>query len=248
MFRIRFPYDEIAQHGREVQAEFIRQRGELLQVLGIQLLSKVKLAFEEKSRGGTGADGIKWKPLTANTLLRRLQKRGAVSGFKTHGGGFRNGQKGTVAKNSKTTKDILRSLETAGAIKINGAGKAGSIKKGTTFTVTNNAKRIDSVNVAGSKKTKTGKPRPSNSSHQIGVDTGLLRNSATPGYKGPDGKGGNVLDVSQHAVTVGFGRTYAEYFDRDRTLIPDPLPDDWMRELEQTVVKWTGDILSKELE
>lgn len=39
--------------------------------LGMVLLSKIRQDFETKSRGGTGEDGIKWVPLTKQTIANR---------------------------------------------------------------------------------------------------------------------------------------------------------------------------------
>jgi hypothetical protein len=86
------------------------------------------------------------------------------------------------------------------------------------------------------------------SRHEIGVDTGLQRSSAQPGFAAPDGKGGNVLDVSPQAVTVGYAREYSKYFDEKRPLFPETLPDAWEKQIEQTVEKWATEILQRELD
>ena len=74
---------------------------------------------------------------------------------------------------------------------------------------------------------------------QIGVDTGLLRNSSVPGFKG-DGEGGNLLevDLQSASVTVGFARSYAKFFDKDRPLIPTEAPKDWVEGAEEIVGDW----------
>jgi hypothetical protein len=43
---------------------------------GVAALSQVQQAFLIKSRGGTGADGIKWKPLSRKTIAGRRVTRG----------------------------------------------------------------------------------------------------------------------------------------------------------------------------
>jgi len=85
------------------------------------------------------------------------------------------------------------------------------------------------------KKTSSGKRRPAVGRTQIGVDTGLLRASAQPGFAGSDGRGGNVFALTPDSVTVGYGRNYAKYFDAARPLMPDPLPADWQKRLENIV-------------
>lgn len=79
---------------------------------------------------------------------------------------------------------------------------------------------------------------------QIGVDRGLLRNSATPGYAGPDGKGGNIFTVTGSRVTVGYGRSYADYFDAVRQLMPDDdnPPKAWVDGVDAIVQEWIDDI------
>lgn len=67
---------------------------------------------------------------------------------------------------------------------------------------------------------------------QIGVDTGMLRNSASPGFAG-DSEGGNIFEIQETAlsVTVGFGRQYARFFHARRPLLPDQFPDRWIEDL-----------------
>lgn len=44
--------------------------------IGIQLLSEIQQAFIEKSRGGTGSDGIRWQPLKRETIAQRRVGKG----------------------------------------------------------------------------------------------------------------------------------------------------------------------------
>lgn len=86
---------------------------------------------------------------------------------------------------------------------------------------------------------------------QIGVDTGIMRNSVTPGYKAPDGDGGNILEVSGNSVTVGYGREYAPWFDQGngrapaRPLMPEKMPQKWQESVEKVVDDWVQDIVSE---
>ncbi|HUQ70369.1 MAG TPA: hypothetical protein VM165_12640 [Planctomycetaceae bacterium] len=161
--------------GREMEAE---QR-EVLNTIGLQLLSFVQLDYSTKSTGGTGTDGISWKPLAASTIARK-QKRGK-----------RNDRR----------------------------------KKQTT---------------------KSGKARPGIGSTVIGIDTGLQRNSASPGFKAPGG--GNVLHVEGHTVTVGFGRSYSKYFDEQRKLMPTTLPAEWERACDAILTRWATKILAARID
>lgn len=56
--------------------------GQALQLrCAMALLSKIKQAFIAKSRGGTGEDGIRWKPLKRETIAQRRVSRSAAKGF-----------------------------------------------------------------------------------------------------------------------------------------------------------------------
>lgn len=81
--------------------------------------------------------------------------------------------------------------------------------------------------------------------HEIGVDTGLQRASAKPGFQGGDGEGGNVLKVEGHRVTVGYGRSYSKYFDEKRPLLPSTLPRVWVGRLEEQAEGWAEGIIRK---
>lgn len=97
------------------------------------------------------------------------------------------------------------------------------------------------------KTTKGGKPRPGAGSSAIGIDTGLQQSSASPGFKGPDGEGGNVLENDGTAVTVGYGREYSKHFDKDRPLLPETLPPQWEAKCEKQVSKIVEKIIRDEL-
>lgn len=77
------------------------------------------------------------------------------------------------------------------------------------------------------KTTKSGKAMPGAGSSAIGIDTGLQQASASPGFQGSDGKGGNIDIVTETSVTVGYGREYSGYFDAARPLLPTVLPEAW---------------------
>lgn len=86
---------------------------------------------------------------------------------------------------------------------------------------------------------------------QIGVDTGLMRNCVTPGYQAPDGRGGNILEISGSSVTVGYAREYAPYFDQGngrspaRPLMPETMPTAWQKSVESLVDDWARDVVSE---
>lgn len=93
------------------------------------------------------------------------------------------------------------------------------------------------------KTTKSGKPRPIGGTVSIGIDTGLQLSSASPGFNAAGG--GNIFRLTNTSITVGYGRSYSGYFDEVRPLLPDKLPDPWLKELEDIVGRWASELLKK---
>lgn len=174
--KVIFPASELTKGLGKISELINRRRADLLEILGVRLLSEAQRAFQQKSRGGTGSDGIKWKPLAEATIAHK-------------------GRRGKRNEKRKTTKG--------------------------------------------------GKARPGAGSSQIGVDTGLLRSSAQPGFKGSattkDGQqrtASNVFVVNERSVTVGYAREYAEYFDEVRPLMPEVMPVEWQRALDDSAQRF----------
>lgn len=183
-FTVKFPHAEIQRATKAAQAKMAQHQRDVLEAVGVKLLSFAKQDYRTKSRGGTGTDGITWKPLAAATIKR---------------------------------------------------------KNGTSTGKKNSKRRV----------TKGGKARPGIGSSAIGIDSGLQQNSASPGFKGPDPEGGltgNVLEVTETSVTVGFGRSYSEHFDAVRPLLPTTLPDAWREGCEEIVVRHGERIIGEELD
>lgn len=95
------------------------------------------------------------------------------------------------------------------------------------------------------KTTKSGKARPLGGTVAIGIDTGLQLSSASPGFNASGG--GNIFRLTSTSITVGYGRSYSQYFDQLRPLLPNALPEKWEQECEAIVGRWAQEILSKEL-
>lgn len=95
------------------------------------------------------------------------------------------------------------------------------------------------------KTTKSGKVRPTGGSVDIGRDTGLQLSSARPGFS--VGGGGNIFRLTNTSVTVGYGMSYSKYFDEDRALLPDKVPDPWVAQLEAIVGRWAEAIMKGRL-
>ncbi len=106
--------------------------------------------------------------------------------------------------------------------------------------------RAGTILSKGKAKSKTGNVSPG--AHEIGVNTGFQKNSAQPGYQGPDAKGGNIDKVlDEDSLLIGFGRSYSQYFDKHRPLLPEVIPPEWLEKLEQLISKDGGQILADEL-
>lgn len=175
MFTIKFPIEAIRKKLNKCKARIEREQRDLAEAVGVKLLSFAQQDYRTKSRGGTGTDGITWKPLKPAKIAQK--------------------------------------------------------------------------NLRGSKRktTKGGKARPGIGASAIGIDTGLQLASASPGFKGSDGQGGNVLEVTETSVTVGYGREYSQRFDAARPLLPTTLPDKWREACEDITNRRISKILNEEL-
>lgn len=77
MFKIKSPFFRLAQQTRDAREQIVSRRRELLLLLGTMLLEKVQEAFNTKSHGERGEDGVKWrpnKPATIRAKQRRVKR------------------------------------------------------------------------------------------------------------------------------------------------------------------------------
>lgn len=207
--KIKINLKEVTQAIREetnlTQKAIREERPALLKALGIQLLSLSRIDYETKGRGGTGVDGIAWKPLAPSTIEQK-NRRGKK-------------QSGTAAKAAEKT--------------LKGRKRGGQTRK---------AKAAKAF-------------LRSAASTQIGVDTGMQRASSAPGFRGGGGtkangkpgkgSGGNLFDLKPDAVTVGYLRSYSQYFDAVRPIFPTELPGPWNKELELILKDWMDRIINE---
>lgn len=77
-FSVRTPSDKIRAKLRRAKVAFGNQQRPALEAIGVAVLSQSQQAYRVKSRGGTGSDGIKWKPLAASTIAKK-NRRGKVN-------------------------------------------------------------------------------------------------------------------------------------------------------------------------
>jgi hypothetical protein len=226
---VRFPERELIKAVDAVTAALDEARKATLELIGTQLLEFSQLDYQAKSHGGTGDDGVRWAPITVGTVLARERKAGHIKSKKKPGA---KKSVVTIAKTRKENKKHYAALANAGVSFRRGgkeASKNDRHKAGTT---------VHASAAVRNKQIATG-------SYQIGIDTGLQANSARPGYVTPDGKGGNVLKLTDTEVTIGYGRSYSEYFDRHRKLLPEIMPAEWIEALEEIVAHEGGRVVQQ---
>lgn len=235
MATVHFPTAELTDAVDAVTAAIEQHRKDTFEILGVQLLQFIQLAYIDKSHGHLAEDGISWEPIQVATILGRLRKAGHIE---THRHKF--DQRQTYHKVVRTVKrnaELFAELEAAG-VEIRD-------KKGKRVSA---AKRHRAGNVLHvDAETRKAKVTVSPGAYQIGIDTGLQFNSASPGFAGPDGKGGNVFLQDEISFTVGFGRNYSKYFDRHRKLIPEVLPEAWQEKLEELAAERSAKIIESTL-
>ena len=250
-----FPFEELNAAADKAALDMLRSRREVLDVLGIQLLSFAQEAYVAKARGGTGSDGIQWDWIQAGTLLARMRRAGhlvrpGVKNKKNTVGpkaaGLTQfmqikqpgGKKNEAAR--KANNSVFRRLASSGVIKATTSGKGDArFKTGSVIGIVKDKK------TGSTKETLRKRISPSGGGYEIGVDTGMQRSSAQPGYTGRDGKGGNVKKIDGDTLTVGFGRNYSEYFDEKRALFPVKLPQEWLDDLEEMAAQHGADIIER---
>lgn len=243
--QVQFPTNQLTGAADAAALALFQERKKLLEVVGIQLLQYAQLDYVIKARGGTGSDGIAWAPLQVATILARLRRKAGhlkavpIKDAKLHSSipvGKTQKQVLVVARTVKANQKLFNQLVGAGVqfhnpktgkaiIGDRARYKAGTVLSGTTKNAS-----------------KTVKQTPG--SYEIGVDTGLQRSSARPGFMASDSLGGNVQQMEADSITVGFGRSYSAAFDKHRKLFPEILPVAWVEELQAMVAEAGGQVIA----
>lgn len=156
--------------------------------LGVQLLSKIQQDFITKSQGGTGEDGIKWPPLSPETIARRRlgpADRKALT-IKARA------PKLTESQRRKQEKDIRKRAQLM------------QVKFGMGTKQAMGLARAQ-VEAAGRKAglIKSKKAYLSAREVQILIDTSELFRSLSPGVDGPSGAPGQIFKSLPGRVIVG---------------------------------------------
>lgn len=233
---VKFPESQLSQTADAIALSIYNARRDLLEVLGVQLLSFAQEAYDVKSQGGVGDDGIQWKPIKVSTLLARLHRAGHLVDRDRHHTPVPKAvpvnkrqvyvQQVTKKGATKHNKELFDALSDAGLTFHN--RKSGKLLKA--------GKRNQSGAFIGHVDKETMRNEVAVGGYMIGVDTGLQRASGTPGYKA---NANQIFDINDKGVTVGYGMKYSKFFARKRKLFPDILPDAWMKTLEELAGKET---------
>jgi hypothetical protein len=236
--RIDLPIDKIRDKLQDAEAAIQDANDELLEAIGIAALSDIQQDYRIKARGGNGADGEPWAPIQVGTLLRRMRRVKAIGKLKPNDVKKTNEalksslakKVGSVFRLNKANKfhdKTLHTLFKMGAIvHLNvkqGKGKAAHAV-GSTFGI-NKGKKTNTV-----KETLRKTITPQAGGYEIGIDRGLQINTLQPGAVGNDGPN---MTIQGKAVVIGAAMVYSEGFDKDRPIIPDPLPKAWMENYQE---------------
>ena len=213
--------------------------------LGIAALSDIKADFVRKSRGGTGEDGVKWKPLSPKTLAySRRFGPGEKAALKRAAGlnqGHRFAPVGT---------GLLSSAQLA-SWKRHYAGNLSWLQKTKPLSEAKQIAAAIAWNRVKAEGAKTKLEVFGNRPHEILRDTGVLLNSLSPGqiggsgtnYSKPSGEGGpeQVFTMLANGVIVGTTVKYAAVHQEGSTkrniparpFLPKKTPQQWMQ-------RWMG--------
>ena len=202
--------------------------------VGYTMLSLVKLDFEEKGRGRSGADGEKWKPLSKHYLAyqRPVTGRKPPKAGK-HAPGGKDGFL-TKAQLKRWRQIYARNLARFAVDMDLAAAKARAAA--IAWTVLKQQGAQTKLEVFGNRQVGV--------DYQIGVNSGAMRNSLTPGQLNESGVDATyaaadesqVFEETQSSVVVGSGMAYAGAFHKLRKLWPDTFPDDWWEEITGAIV------------
>lgn len=198
-------------------------------VAGVSVLGHVQRDYETKSRHGTGEDGIQWKDLSPKTIEARVRRRA-------------NAQK--IVEERRQLAAEIRGILHGGLTPRAKRGKGKAVSKEDAVRALREkrealSRKLDSMVIAEM------------SQYQIGVDQGLQRASAAPGFNDPaktwrlnppDDKGQNLFQVNGNTVTLGYSRSYSEAFDSERPIFPEQLPTSWKEDADEAVDDWMSGI------
>lgn len=182
--------------------------------IGVAALSQIQQDFITKSRGGTGRDGIKWKPLKRETIAARRTTRGELKSLGVSG---------------KRTRGLLTPAEDKLWRQIFGSRLAR-----LRFHMGEGAARAMAAQIAWAELKRRGAKTKlevlGGRVVMIGRDTGRMFRSFAPGVDDqPSGEAEQVFETPPGSVIVGSNVPYFARFNRDRPCWPTDgtLPPAW---------------------
>lgn len=201
-------------------------RGLQLRV-GVALLSRVQQAFVVKSRGGTGDDGIKWKPMKPASIA---QRRTTAAERRQLGIGGRNRTRGLLTPTQDRRWRKIFGSRKAALIARYGMSEAAASARAAQI-----AWAVLKAEGAQTKLAVLG-------GRQVDIcrDTGRYFRSLSPGVDDqPSGADGQVFDVPPGRVIVGTNVAYAGRQAKLRPLWPagGRLPAAWWAFLLRVAVR-----------
>lgn len=192
---------------------------------GVAFLSEVQQAFLEKSRGGTGADDVKWPPLSKKYLAygRRLgpgeaRSLGVDTRTERHRGLL------TAAQN-KRWKQIYGTRLARLRLTM-GEGEARARAAQIAWAVVKSEGAKTKLDVYG------------NRTVDIGRDTGRMLRSFSPGVDDkPSGAAEQVFDTPPGSVVVGTNVEYAPRFAKKRPFWNDHITERQMPTVRNAIAR-----------
>ena len=232
-WKTTFPIESFRRVGEAIAEAFRARISEAAMVAGISVLHHAQQDYEAKSKHGTGEDGIAWKELSPKTIESRVRSRSVA--------------KGVVEERRKIAQEI-RGILNGGITPRARRGQGKEVAKQEAVQRLRRkrqdlSRRLDNLVIKEM------------SSYQIGVDTGLQRASAAPGFNDPHGVwrlsptdvfGQNLFEIDGGTVTIAYNRSYSEAFDAERPIFPETLPANWVSDAEDAVESW-GDAIVQEV-
>ncbi len=198
---------------------------------GVTLLSKVQQAFIVKSRGGTGDDGIRWKPLSKAAIAARRVTAG---------------EKKAAGISGKRVRGLLTPAQDKRWRILFATRKAWLMAKGMSPGAA--AAQAASIAWATLKKEGAQTRLSVYGSRQVDIlrDTGRLFRSLTPGVEDrPSGEPEQVFDVPPGRVIVGTKVPYASRQHKHRPLWPDQIPPYWWDAIKASLARGIARVLGQ---
>jgi hypothetical protein len=228
--------------------------------IGFAALSDIKADFVRKSRGGTGEDGVKWKPLSKKTLAySRRFGPGEKTALK-QAAGLNRGHRFAPVGTGLLSAAQLASWKRHYVSNLSWLQKKHSLGE---------AKRIAAAIAWNRVKAEGGQTKLEvfgNRPHEILRDTGVLLNSLSPGqiggsgsaYSKPTGDGGpdQIFTVLGNGVIVGSNVKYAAVHQDGsqkknipaRPFLPKRTPQLWQNKWLKTLERALADGLQRALQ